>query len=176
MVTGSIIEHSPLGVIVHNSSIGHNVTESGGGGGLSCAPPNTGVFAAIGSPVYSDYEDSTVGGNLKISRLNTCWLGLARDKVHGNVTLAKNDLGDPDGIEVVHNKIRKDLSCHGNSHPRSGEPPGAMPVWDSAEANSNSMAIYPRISEPNKVGGKRSGQCVTASPTKQGGPPAAPAF
>jgi hypothetical protein len=174
VVTGNIIEHSPLGVIVHNSSIGGSIKQTGGGGGLSCNPPKGGIFAAVMSPVYSDYEDSTVGGNLKVSSLTTCWLGLARVKVHGSVALVNNNLGDPDGIEVVHNNIRKDLSCSGNTHP--GGPPGTMPVWDSAEANPNSSAIYPRTSEPNQVGGKRSGQCVAASPTTLGGPPAAAAF
>ena len=175
VVTGSIVERSPLGVIVHNSAIGGSITESGGGGGLSCAPPTSGVFAAIMSPVYSDYEDSTVGGNLSISGLSSCWLGLARVKVHSNLSVKNSVTGDFDGIEIVTNNIGKNLSCRGNSHPAGG-PPGAMPVWDSAEANPNSKAIYPRISHPNRVGGKRSGQCVTASPVTLGGPPAAPAF
>jgi len=174
VVAGSILEVSPIGVIVHNSTVGGSIREFGGGGGLSCTPPRSGIFASAMSPVYSAYEDSTVGGDLRISGLDTCWLGLARDKVHGNVALVSNDLGDPDGIEVVHNEIGKNLSCTGNTHP--GGPPGTMPVWDSAEANPNSMAIYPRISEPNAVGGKRSGKCVTANPTTLGGPSAAPAF
>ncbi|MBV9047385.1 MAG: hypothetical protein JOY58_03900 [Solirubrobacterales bacterium] len=174
LVTGNIVEFSPLGVIIHNSSVGGSVKETGGGGGLSCNPPKTGVFAKIMSPVYSDLEDDTVGGNVRINSVDTCWLGLARVKVHGNVALVNNDLADPDGIEVLDSSIGKNLSCSSNTHP--GGPPGTMPVWDSAEANPNSMAIYPRISEPNKVGGNRSGQCVTASPITLGGPPAAPAF
>jgi hypothetical protein len=175
VVTGSIIEHSPLGVIVHNSAIGGNITETGGGGGLGCGTPTSGIFAAVHSPVYSDYEDSTVGGNVNVSGITTCWLGIARVAVHGNVTLGHNALGDPDGIEVLTNTISKNLSCQGNSHPAGG-PPGAMPVWDSGEANPNSNAIYPRVSHPNTVGGTRSGQCVTGSPVTLGGPPAAAAF
>jgi hypothetical protein len=173
-VTGNIIEVSPIGVIVHNSTIGGSISEFGGGGGLSCNPPKSGIFAAVMSPVYSDYEDTAVGGGITVSGLNTCWLGLARVTVHGSVALRSNDLGDPDGIEVVKNHIRKNLSCTGNRHPAG--PPGTMPVWDSAEANPSSHAIYPRISEPNTVGGKRSGQCAKASPTTLGGPPAAAAF
>jgi hypothetical protein len=172
VVSGSIIEHGALGVIVHNSTIGKNIAETAGGGGLSCAVPKTGVFAAIKSPVFSDYEDSSVGGNLKISGLHTCWFGLARDKVHGNFTINNNKTKDPDAIEVLANRIAKNLSCHGNSHP-SGEPPHDLPIWDSADKTSK---LYPRLSEPNKVGGKRSGQCVTASPIKPGGPPAAKHF
>lgn len=167
-VTGDIIEQSPIGVIIHNSSVVGSVKETGGGGGLSCNPPKTGVFSKIMSPAYSDLEDDTVGGNVRISRLHTCWLGLARDKVHGNVALVKNDLFDPDGIEVLANSVGKNLSCRGNAHP--GGPPGTMPVWDSTEANPNSPGIYPRVPEPNTVGGTRSGQCVKATPITQGGP------
>ena len=57
-VGGNLIEAQPLGVVVHDSSIGRNVIETGGGGGVTCQP--SGLFAAFGSPVYSDYEDSTV--------------------------------------------------------------------------------------------------------------------
>ncbi len=158
-VTGSIIEHRARGVIVHNDAIGKNITETRGGGHLSCN----------GNAPFSDYEDSTVGGNVTISGLHTCWLGLARDKITGNTKINRNDLGDPDGIEILSNKIGMNLSCKGNTHP-SGMPPGTKPVWDSAEAGY--PGLYPRISEPNKVGGKRSGQCVKGSPVVLGGPPA----
>ena len=172
-VTGSIIEHSPLAVIVHNSAIGANIKETGGGGGLSCAPPKTGVFAAVGSPVYSDYEDSSIGGNVTIKGVNSCWLGLARDQIHGDLNVRNNAMGDPDAIEIVANHVHKNLACSGNSHPAGG-PPGVMPTWDSGELSMG--AVYPRRSTPNTVGGQRSGQCVTASPTTLGGPPAASAF
>jgi len=81
----------------------------------------------------------------------------------------------PDAIEVVTNHISKNLSCSGNSHPGGGPPgAGALPIWDSVDTSPN--GLYPRASEPNTVDGTRSGQCVTASPTTMGGPPAAPAF
>ncbi|MBV8942991.1 MAG: hypothetical protein JO240_14790, partial [Solirubrobacterales bacterium] len=51
----------------------------------------------------------------------------------------------------------------------------SLPIWDSAET-VKLPKIYPRVSEPNTVGGKRSGQCVIASPIKPGGPPAAKHF
>ena len=174
LIAGNITETSPLGVVIHNTSIGGNVTETGGGGGLNCKTPKSGPFALAMSPVYSDLEDTTVGGNVKVSGLNTCWLGIARDNVRGNVTIKNNDLADPDGIEVLSSHIRKNLSCSGNKHP-AGSPPGALPIWDSADLPPT-FAVYPRKSEPNTVGGKRHGQCVTASPTTLGGPPAAPAF
>jgi len=175
VVSGNIVEHSPLGVIVHNSSIGGNIKETGGGGGLGCTPPKRGVFGAIMSPVFSDYEDSSVGGNLAISGMHSCWLGVARVKIRHNLTITNNVMGDPDAIEVVTNHISKNLSCSGNSHPGGGPPgAGALPIWDSVDTSPN--GLYPRASKPNTVDGTRSGQCVTASPTTMGGPPAAPAF
>jgi hypothetical protein len=167
IVTGNIIESSPLGVIVHNSSIGGNIKQSAGGGGLSCAPPKTGIFALMMSPVFSDYEDNSVGGSIVISKLNSCWLGVGREKIGGSLTVNKNEMADPDAIEVFSNHISKKLACRGNSH-SSPMPPGDQPVWDSGEIPMNG-AIYPRRPQPNKVGGKRSGQCVTATPTTQGG-------
>ncbi len=172
-VTGNIIENSPLAVIVHNSTIGGSVKESGGGGGVSCAPPNSGVFAKIMSPVYSDYEDTTIGGNLTISAMKSCWLGIARVKIHGSLSLSNNLMADPDAIEVLSSHIGKNLSCTGNGHP--GGPPGTQPVWDSVDTGPMG-SIYPRAAEPNKVGGKRSGQCVSASPPTQGGPAGTGAF
>ena len=135
MVSGSVVVNSPLGVIVHNSAIGGNVKQTGGGGGVSCATPKSGPFAAVMSPVYSDYEDSSVGGNVAISGMRSCWLGLARVRIRGNLTIINNDMGDPDAIEILSNHIHKNLACSGNSHP-SRWPPGDLPVWDSAEISN----------------------------------------
>jgi hypothetical protein len=167
VVTGSIIENAPLGVIVHNSLIGGSITQTGGGGGVTCAVPKTGTFAAFKSPVYSDYEDLSVGGSLVIKSLKSCWLGVGRDDVEGSVTIDNNEMADPDAIEVFSNYISKNLACHGNSHPSAG-PPGDEPVWDSGEATFGT-AIYPRHGQPDTVEGTRSGQCVKATPITQGG-------
>ena len=171
-VSGSVIAHKALGLIVHNSAIGQNIKDIGGGGGPSCAVPKTGIFAAFNSPVFSDLEDSFVGGDVRMNGLRTCWFGLARDTVQSYVTININKTADPDAIEVLANHIGKSLSCAGNRHP-GAQPKGALPIWDSADAGSG---LYPRISEPNTVGGSRSGQCVKASPIKLGGPPAAKHF
>lgn len=156
-VSGNMIENAPLGVVVHNSAIGGNIKETGGGGGLSCVPPTSGPFARFKSPVYSDYEDSSVGGSLAISGLRSCWLGVARVKVHGNLSFTNNKLGDPDAIEILSNRVGNDLSCRGNTS-----------VWDSREKSMT--ANFPRLPEPNTVRGKRSGQCVLSTPTTIGGP------
>jgi hypothetical protein len=171
-ILGSIMANSALGLIVHNSSIGNDIKDVGGGGGANCAVPKSGIFASFHSPVFSDLEDSSVGGGVAVNGLRTCWIGLARDTVARYVTININKTADPDAIEVLANHIGKSLSCANNRHP-GPQPKGTLPIWDSADAGSG---LYPRVSEPNTVGGSRSGQCVKASPIKLGGPPAAKHF
>ena len=151
-VSGNLVATQPLGVIVHNTTIGGSVTENGGGGGFTCGPPDVpaGIFGVIQSPVFSDYEDSWVGGNLNVTGLNTCWVGMARDQVKGNMLLIQDQLADPDGAEVIDNTISGNLVCQQNSM-----------VWDSADLSDN---LYPRLWEPDRVNGQRVGQCVVAPP------------
>src|SRR5690348_14328242 len=172
-VSGSILANSAMGLIVHNSAVGKDIRDAGGGGGANCATPTTGIFAAFHSPVFSDLEDSSVGGGVAVNGLRTCWIGLARDRVQRYVTININKTADPDAIEVLANHIGKSLSCANNRHP-GPQPKGTLPIWDSADAGES--GLYPRVSEPNTVGGSRSGQCVKASPIKLGGPPAAKHF
>jgi hypothetical protein len=153
-IGGSLIETNPLGVVVHLTTIGGAVTETGGGGGLSCDP--SGAFAKFGSPVYSDYEDTTIGQGLKISNLTSCWLGVARVHVNGSATFRNDQLKDPDAIEIIDNHVSENLACYDNSM-----------VWDSADI---AEGLYPRQPEPNTVGGQRLGQCVLASPPTDSSP------
>jgi hypothetical protein len=157
-IAGGITARGALSVIVHATAIEGRVFVSGGGGGRQCVP--TGVFKMIGQPPYTDFEDNTVKGNLRVSDLASCWLGVARDAVDGNVTIAKNELADPDAIEILSNGIVGSLRCSGNSM-----------VWDSAEASFGQTTLYPRVAEPNSVVGSRLGQCVLASPATEGGEP-----
>jgi hypothetical protein len=173
VVSGNVIGSKALGLIVHNSAIGGSIKDIGGGGGPTCAVPSSGVFAAFQSPVFSDLEDSTVGGDIRMNGLRTCWFGLARDTVSSYVTINMNKTADPDAIEVLANHIGASLSCSNNRHP-GPQPKGALPIWDSADAGQSGN--YPRVSEPNTVCGSRSGQSVKASPIKLGGPPAAKKF
>jgi hypothetical protein len=103
-----------------------------------------------------DYEDSTVGGNLGVSGLTSCWLGVARVHVHGNLSFTNDKLADPDAIEILGNHVGKNLSCAGNSS-----------MWDSSELSLT--ANFPRRPDPNTVTGTRSGQCVLSTPVTQGG-------
>jgi hypothetical protein len=153
-IYGNLWEQQPLGVVVHSSTVFGNVLEQGGGGGSSCEP--SGIFTAFGSPVYSDYEDANIYGNLDVTGLTSCWLGVARTHVGGSVRMIDDQLADPDAIEILSNQIRGNLMCLHNSQ-----------VWDSAEEGES---LYPRAPEPNAVGGTRLGQCVLASPATEGGP------
>lgn len=160
-IDGSLIVLSALGVVVHNTTIGGNVLQDGGGGGLSCRP--TGPFLAAKVPVYSDYEDSTVLGNIAVDGITSCWLGFARDQVRGSVVLVGNRLADPDAVEIISNRISGDLVCAGNSS-----------VWDSFDKIQGKL--YPRIFAPDSVSGARVGQCTLATPLSPGRQPGPAAF
>ena len=138
-VKGNVVATDPLGVVVHLSTIGGDTTQSGGGGGVNCTP--SGIFNLFGSPVYSDYEDNTIGGNLRIAGLNSCWLGGLRNKVGGSVSYTNNTLADPDANEILTSQIAGNLLCSGDSPP--------MEYGDSHGS-------------PNVVGGFATGQCAFA--------------
>jgi hypothetical protein len=110
-VNGSLIALGALGVVVHSSSIDGSVLQRGGGGGLSCTP--AGIFKQFKSPVYSDYEDISVGRSLAISGLRSCWLGALRNHVH-NVLVQGNRLADPDANEVNSNFVSGSIACFRN--------------------------------------------------------------
>jgi hypothetical protein len=149
-VHGNLMASGALGVIVHDTTVDGNVMQNGGGGGFGC-DQTSGIFGIFGFPAYSDYEDSAVGGNLGVSGLQSCWLGMARDHVGKNMLVQSNQLADPDAIEVLSNTISGNLVCQQNSM-----------LWDSVDLSES--GLYPRGYEPNTVGGRRIGQCVVAPP------------
>ena len=146
--------NQPLGVIAHNFTVGGDVIQTGGGGGVNCNPQ--GVFKLFQSPVYSTYEVGTVGGDVRISSVQSCWMGVVQLQVGNTMVMYRNQLADPDAIEILSNNITGNLICRGNSR-----------TWDSSEAGNG---LFPRNPEPNTVGRNRKGQCVLSSPTKPGGP------
>jgi len=140
--------NQPLGVIVHNFSVGGDVIQTGGGGGVNCKPQ--GVFKLFQSPVYSTYEVGTVGGDILISSVHPCWMGVVEMHVGNTVVMYQNKLADPDTIEILSNNITGNLICRGNSR-----------TWDNGDIGPN---LFPRQPEPNTVGRNRKGQCVLSSP------------
>ena len=138
-VEGDIRATDAMAVIVHASKIDGNVTQTGGGGGTSCAVPTTGIFSVIGSPVFSDYEDNTIWGDLKVSKLTSCWFGALRDHVGGSADFSDIVMGDPDANEIHSNDIEGNLACYADTPAvQYGDAVGGV---------------------PNKVGGWAKGQC-----------------
>ena len=88
-----------LGVIVHNFTVGGDVIQTGGGGGVNCNPQ--GVFKLFGSPVYSTYEVGSVGGDVRISSVLSCWMGVVELHVGNTMVMHANKLADPDAIEIL---------------------------------------------------------------------------
>lgn len=136
-VGGNLTAENALAVIVHHSAVGHNFVLSGGGGGVSCAP----TFG--GGPPYSDLEDNTIGGNLTITGLQSCWLGLFRNLVTQNINFHDNVLADPDGNEIADNSIGRNLNCMGNSpSPQIGDSGGGPnTVFGHANGQCNNPAL-----------------------------------
>ncbi len=143
-----------LGVIVHNFTVGGDVIHAGGGGGFNCTPQ--GAFKLVKSPVFSTYEVGSVGGDVRISSVQSCWMGVVQLHVGNTMSFTVNKLADPDAIEILSNNITGNLICRGNSN-----------TWNSSE---NGNGLFPRTPHPNTVGRNRKGQCVLSSPTTPGGP------
>jgi hypothetical protein len=134
-VGGNLTADHALAVLVHDSRVGRNVVVDGGGGGVNCDVVLLGV-----SPAYATFEDVSVGGNVSISGWRSCWLGIFRSTVAGNVNFNDNVVADPDGNEVATDTVGGNLNCSGNDP--------APQVGDSGGA-------------PNAVGRKATGQCVS---------------
>ncbi len=156
----NLISNEGLGVVVHNTAVGIDIIQTGGGGGFNCNPQ--GVFNLFKSPVFTTFEDMTVGGNIRIRGVNTCWGGIARVHVAGDVVVQSNKYADPDAIEILSNVIGGNLSCQNNSM-----------TWDNGDLSNN---LFPRQPEPNTVHGRRSGQCVLSSPNTAKDKPGPGAF
>jgi hypothetical protein len=135
-------------ILAHANVINGNVSQSGGGGGVNCEP------LPFGPPAFSTYEDNTVGGNLIVEGLHTCWDGSFRNHVGGNliwndnvtwdgtpITSQQDTLlhGDDDGNEISGNFVHGNLNCSGNFP--------AVQFGDSAGV-------------PNTVTGRVNGQCT----------------
>jgi hypothetical protein len=158
-VEGSINASSALGILVHNSTIGTDVIQTGGGGGLTCTP--TGIFTIFvppfgppgGLPVYSDIEDNAIGGNLRVTGLQSCWFGALRNQIGGSFTYADNTLVDPDASENFTNQIAGNFLCSGNS-----------PVVHYGDSGGST----------NVVGGFATGECAFGVTQPQPGSPLPP--
>jgi hypothetical protein len=147
----NLVADGALMMLVHASSIGGQIVQSGGGGGVNC---DTFPFGPNGPPAYTTYEDNTVGANVIVDGVHTCWDGFFRNTVAGNVNWNNNITwdgtpefsfsdtllhGDEDGNEITTNTISGNLNCFGNFP--------AIQFGDSGGI-------------PNTVAGKVRGQCT----------------
>jgi hypothetical protein len=154
-IGGSLIAVGAQAVLVQAVSIGGNVSVWGGGGGVLGGPPESGAcFGApipapwsddpvlsdpnFGSPQYTDFEDSSIGGNLTVIGQQTCYLASFRDRVAGSVTFIGNATSDPDGMELGSNLVGGNMTCFNN-----------LPAVQFGDAGA----------APNMVGGNASGEC-----------------
>jgi hypothetical protein len=140
-VRGNLTAVGAQGVVLHNVSVGGNVSVFGGGGSSDAAScdaqmPSDPTNPALTpwsedpnldfTPVYTDFEDGSVGGNLRIVGLNTCWTGSLRNWVSGSFIYGHNTFGDPDASEIGNNLIFGNFGCFDNSPaPQFGD--GAAP-------------------------------------------------
>ncbi|HKV86743.1 MAG TPA: hypothetical protein VJT78_01955 [Candidatus Dormibacteraeota bacterium] len=134
VVGGNFVSEGAALVLVHHNTIWGEVAQTGGGGGLTCAP-----LFENGPPPYTTYEDNTIHGDVTVADLHTCWSGIFRNTVSGSVNWNDNVTFDPDGNEVSGNIIAGNLNCFDNK-------PAAQ-FGDSAGV-------------PNTVGGATRGQCL----------------
>jgi hypothetical protein len=136
VIRGNLIAYHPLGVVTHAVTIRGNAIQAGGGAGTGCAP--VGIFNKyLGLPEYSTYTNDWVAGNLIVHGLDTCWTGVLRDKVAGNMILTHN-IGAPDSNEYATNRVYGNLICAGNH-----------PAAELGDSNGR----------PNKVAGQATGGC-----------------
>ena len=156
-VDGNITTVGALAVVVHEVTVEGNISIIGGGGGPAIADlsgrseTTPGCYLVHGPtpwsmdpvfshlPVYSTVEGASIGGNLVMIGIQTCWLGATVNQVGGNVIALRNQTGDPDGNEIAGNAVGGNMVCFDNS-------PAAQ-IGDSQQP-------------PNRVAGRALGECA----------------
>jgi hypothetical protein len=129
-IRGNVTAINAMAVVIHSSSIGGSFTDIGGGGGpvaQTCAAqdPSQPTITALEpwsldpalafTPVYTDAEDASIGGNYTIVGVKSCWLGSLRNQIRGDATFIGNTMGDPDAVEIGNNLIKENFTCFNNN-------------------------------------------------------------
>lgn len=161
-IGGSVYAYDALGVVIHSAAIGGSVSVLGGGGGAAadtCNAQTPGDPTVTNlepwsedavldyTPVYTDVEDTTIGGNLTIAGLDSCWLGALRNQISGSFRLLGNTMGDPDAMEVDNNLVLGNMPCFNNSPAvqfgDGGSAPNIVKGWGLGECGFNVTAMNP---------------------------------
>jgi hypothetical protein len=154
-IGGNLTAVGALADVIHGTSIGGSVSIFGGGGGAAGGAASGGCFDTAAYPIpapwsedaalvnaevpeYTDFEDSSIGGNLTVVGVQTCWMGAVRVLVGGGITFSGDVTSDPDGMEIDNNLTGGNLTCLNNDP--------AVQFGDSAAA-------------PNMVRGLGVGEC-----------------
>ncbi len=132
-VGGSIIAVGAFAVVIHSVTVKGDVSMVHGGAGLS----------ECGKGLFFDSEGAVIGGDLRIIGIRTCWMGALRNMVGGNLIDIRNQMGDPDGNEVMANSVGGNLVCFDNS-------PAVHP---------NDLSTGTPVGVPNTVHGRALGEC-----------------
>ena len=185
-INGNLTAFGAHGVVVHSAAIAGNVSLLGGGGGAAAENCSAVTIPQMGrlppapwstdpnllfTPVYTDLEDTTIGGNLNVSGLTSCWLGTLRDQIRGSATWNNDTMGDPVAMEIGSNVINGNMACFANS-----------------EGGTAGVQFGDGGAAPSIAGGLGLGQCGSAccsstprqerwrwrSPTPAPPPPASP--
>ena len=116
-----------LAVLLHHDWVGHDVGIDRGGGGAG--PTGCDGTTLFGGPPFGTVEDTTVGHDLTIANVQTCWFGVIRNDVAHDIRYDRNVTTDPDGNEIVTNTVGHDLSCTGNDPaPQFGDSQGNLNI------------------------------------------------
>jgi hypothetical protein len=129
-IGGNLTAVGALANVLHGTAISGKVTITGGGGGAAGGAASSGCFNTKKYPIpapwskdaglakmvpeYTDFEDDSVGGNFTVTGLQTCWMGMVRVQVGGSLTWSDNVASDPDGNEVINNRMGGSIACQGD--------------------------------------------------------------
>ena len=113
VISGNVVDNNGLAVIFNGYSVDGNVTMQGGGGGTSCKEVTRDGFDLS---AFSAFEDGWIDGSVNITDVKTCWLGLFRNGIGGNVTVTAvhTQRPAPSAPGIAGNVIAGSLSCTGN--------------------------------------------------------------
>ncbi len=160
-IGGNVTAVNAEAVVIHSTSIGGSVSIFGGGGGAAGGGASGGCFTSAipapwsedtalvdaGFPQYTDFEDNSIGGNLSIVGMQTCWMGSFRNEIGGSATFVNDQSSDPDGTEIANNQVNGNMTCFNNvptvQFGDSGAAPNLVGGFGAGECGFNVMASNP---------------------------------
>lgn len=120
-VDGFVYADNSFEMSWHNVSVGGNylmIGEKDYSNNVDCSN-----LDLTGTPDFFTFEDGRVGGSLVYQGNHTCWMGIFRDHVRGNVSVSANLTNTTipgiafDSPEIASNIIGGRLSCFNNFPP-----------------------------------------------------------